>query len=104
MRPVSLNHLSNSFRNFRVKNINNQPNNIIGEPPPNDNDTIRITNQSSKHRLKHGPDFKDLLDARDMVLEHDFDFTIALRTEEISQESFKFRESQLYGDILENVH
>jgi hypothetical protein len=104
MRPVVLNHLSTNFKLFRVKNINNQPNNIIGEPPPNDNDTIRITNQSSKHRLKHGHDFKDLLDARDMVLEHDFDFTIALETEKISQESFQFRESQLYGDILENVH
>jgi S-adenosylmethionine:tRNA-ribosyltransferase-isomerase (queuine synthetase) len=63
MRPVVLNHLSTNFKLFRVKNINNQPNNIIGEPPPNDNDTIRITNQSSKHRLKHGHDFKDLLDA-----------------------------------------
>jgi hypothetical protein len=103
MRPVGLNQLSASFRHFRVKNINNQPNSSIGEPPIIDNDTIRITNQSSKHRLKHGLDFKDLLDARDMVLEHDFDFTVALRTEEISQESFNFQDSKIYGDILKNV-
>ena len=85
MRPVGPNHLSTNFKLVSVKNI-------------------RITNQNSKHRLKHGHDFKDLLDARDMVLEHDFDFTVALRTEEISQESFQFRGSQLYGDILEHVH
>jgi hypothetical protein len=64
---------------------------------------IRITNQNSKHRLKHGHDFKDLLDARDMVLEHDFNFTIALRPEDISKEFIPFQESQLYGDILKNV-
>ena len=84
MRPVGPNHLSTNFKLVSVKNI-------------------RITNQNSKHRLKHGHDFKDLLDARDMVLEHDFNFTIALRPEEISKESFKFQDSKIYEDILKNV-
>jgi hypothetical protein len=104
MRPVNRNHLTSNFSSFRVKNINNRLKSNIEETPHIDSDTIRITNENSKHRLKHGQDFKDLLDPRDQVLEHDFDFSIALRTEEIAQEDFQFQTSQLHEDILEHVH
>ncbi len=98
------NHLSSNFTSFRIKNINNRPKSNIEETPRISSDTIRVSNQNSKHRLKHGQDFKDLLDPRDQVLEHDFDFSIALRTEEINQEDFQFGGSQLHEDILEHVH
>lgn len=39
---------------------------------------VHITNQKYKQRLTYGPEFAGLLDARDQVLEHNFDFTIDL--------------------------
>jgi hypothetical protein len=62
MRPVMRNHLSSNFTSFRIKNINNRPKNNIEETPRIGSDTIRVSNQNSKHRLKHGQDFKDLLE------------------------------------------
>ena len=35
---------------------------------------LHITNQHSKYQLQHGSQFETLLDPRDRILEHDFNF------------------------------
>ena len=37
--------------------------------------SLKISNSEIKYQLQHGVAFKDLLDPRDTVLEHDFDFS-----------------------------
>ena len=36
--------------------------------------TLQISNKDVKYQLLHGAAFKDMLDPRDQVLEHEFDF------------------------------
>jgi len=51
--------------------------------------------------MKHGSQFKDLLDPRDRVLEHDFTFRVNLDPE---VQGKTFLESQAYQTILKKVH
>ena len=37
---------------------------------------IRITNKDTKYTMRHGSEFKSMLEARDIVMEHYFDFFI----------------------------
>ena len=63
---------------------------------------LEITNKDSRYVLKHGPQFEPMMDARDKVLEHDFCFKIAFSLRELKQ--VPFLKSQLYVDIMENIH
>lgn len=37
--------------------------------------SLTISNLATRYHLKYGMDFKDFLDARDQVMEHQFDFS-----------------------------
>ena len=38
--------------------------------------------------MRHGEEFKNLLDPRDIVLEHDFEFKASIDTENIREKGF----------------
>lgn len=57
-----------------------------GRPPP---EILHITNSSTKRKLKYGSEFANLLEARDQVLEHNFDFQITLQPEKFTKENFE---------------
>lgn len=44
-----------------------------------------------------------MLEPRDQILEHEFDFTIPIDKQEIGRRDFKFPGSQLYWDILNRI-
>ena len=46
----------------------------------NSPDSLHITNQFSKYQLPHGGQFEHLLDPRDQVMEHDFDFSLKINS------------------------
>lgn len=64
---------------------------------------VRVTNRTSRYKLEHGSDFKHMLEPRDQILEHEFDFTITIDRAEIIRRDFKFAGSQLYWDILHKI-
>jgi hypothetical protein len=51
---------------------------------------IHITNAPTKYRLIHGSEFRELLDARDIVLEHGFNIIINCEQTEIKAANFSF--------------
>lgn len=62
---------------------------------------LRITNKDCRYRLKYGCEFKDMLEARDQVLEHEFDFEFDLATLERGEQSLIH--SLLFKDILASI-
>lgn len=52
--------------------------------------------------MKHGKDFKEMLDPRDKILEHDFDFTVKIEIENIKERGFI--NSETYRGIIDNTH
>ena len=62
---------------------------------------IRVTNKDSKYRLKHGSDFGHLLEARDQVMEHEFDFIIEADPSELREREFS--STDCYAQLCDNV-
>ena len=73
MRGTALGH---TFNNFRLKNFKSSPKVSI-EDRSKETNSIIISNKESKYRFKYGQEFKDMLEPRDQVLEHDFDFSLS---------------------------
>jgi len=67
-----------------------------------ENESLIICNTGSKQIMKHGKDFKDLLDPRDRILEHDFDFTVEVDLEHIKPSGFL--NSEAYQTIKNKIH
>lgn len=47
---------------------------------------LLINNKDCRYRLKYGSEFKEMLEARDQVLEHEFDFEFDLASFEEGEE------------------
>ena len=54
---------------------------------------LSISNIKERYNLKFGSEFKDMLDARDQVMEHQFQFTFDLNDPNILEEG---------GDLLKS--
>lgn len=65
--------------------------------------TVLITNKQLKQKLKFGSEFEAFLDARDQVLEHNFDFQVELKAEDFTGDNFEGGKSKLLEDITGHV-
>jgi hypothetical protein len=54
------------------------------------NITINISNKEIKYKQKHGVEFKDMLDARDVVMEFDFAFDLHFDLNSMLREDYSF--------------
>ena len=64
---------------------------------------LKINNIEDRYRLEHGLEFKDLLDPRDQVLEHRFEFNLEMARDCIGADGSNFTESNLYQNILNRI-
>jgi hypothetical protein len=48
---------------------------------------LHVTNRDTKYQLVHGRNFKYLIEPRDMVLEHDYDFMFYLSSDNWDQQN-----------------
>ena len=62
-----------------------------------------ISNLSTRYQLKYGMDFHNFLDARDQVLEHQFNFEFDLRQEDLMSQEANFLETELFQMIMEKI-
>jgi hypothetical protein len=65
--------------------------------------TIRISNEETRYELKYGNAFGQLLESRDQVLEHAFNFDEKYSNEEFEYDRLDFTKSRLYGIILKKI-
>ena len=71
-RPRNISRMKQEENVEEVHNVNG------GNPKPVSNSLV-ISNKDDRYTLKYGPEFKDLLDARDQVMEHEFNFSFSLK-------------------------
>lgn len=78
------------------KEVPNSP-----SPYQNHNEaSLNISNLEDRYCLKYGMEFKDLLDARDQVMEHQFDFHFDLNDILLGENILK---SKLYQKIKDKI-
>jgi hypothetical protein len=65
--------------------------------------SIHISNEETKYQLKYGSAFGQLLEPRDQVLEHTFDFEEKYASEEFKYDKLDFTKSRLYEAILKKI-
>ena len=52
--------------------------------------SLRISNSDIKYQLLHGAAFKEMLDPRDQVLEHEFNFEELFSEKDVNEEGTSF--------------
>ena len=65
--------------------------------------SLIISNIEERYSLKYGMDFKGFLDARDQVMQHQFDFRFDLDQSQLLKEGKDIIESQLYKRIKNKI-
>jgi hypothetical protein len=53
--------------------------------------------------MVHGHEYRDLLDARDKVLEHTFNIIINCDQAEVQRAAFNFLESNIYAELIKSL-
>ena len=63
---------------------------------------LKISNSDLKYTLEHGPEFLHMLDPRDQILEHEFNFDEQFSKNDIDPDGL-FIDSKLYQTILKKM-
>ena len=82
----------------------------LGSPPlvedrfdKEESSQLCISNHRSCYQLKYGSEYKNLLDPRDQVMEHKFNFNFNVHDPALLKEGDNFFESRLYEKIKRSV-
>ena len=98
---VNQNMLNNLFKSFLENNLDTRAQRKTNHTANNKGEFLNISNQTTNKKMKYGKEFKQMLDPRDQILQHDFDFTVKINIPDIRQKGFL--KSGTYTEIIENT-
>ena len=93
MRPFPANRLGAQSRCLSNQEVKS---NVFQEDP----NSLRISNEECRYRLHHGSAFEHLLEARDQVLEHTFDFIIPFDPQTVLSNEGSLTDTDLHDHIF----
>ena len=93
----NISHVDQEENHEEAQNVNG------GNANPASNSLV-ISNKEDRYSLKYGPEFKELLDARDQVMEHEFNFSFSLKGQNQPKEGEDILETKVYEKIKGKIN